>query len=72
MIYRFAFDHLLTRTDPERARRIARPVENRVAQAGAAHFASDCPMAAAHIAHGLDNGTDPDHPLSLLRRAYGI
>jgi hypothetical protein len=29
-------------------------------------------MAAAHIAHGLDNGTDPDHPLSLLRRAYGI
>jgi Fe-S oxidoreductase len=56
----------------ERARRIARPVENRVAQAGAAYFASDCPMAAAHIAHGLDNGTDPDHPLSLLRRAYGI
>jgi hypothetical protein len=29
-------------------------------------------MAAAHIAHGLANNTDPDHPLSLLRRAYGI
>jgi Fe-S oxidoreductase len=56
----------------ERARRIARPVEQRVRQAQPAHFASDCPMAAAHIAHGLADGTAPEHPISLLRRAYGI
>ena len=56
----------------ERARKIARPVENRVRQAEAAHFASDCPMASTHIAHGLADGTHPDHPLSLLRKAYGI
>ncbi len=56
----------------ERARRIARPVESRVGQAQAAHFASDCPMASTHIAHGLADGTHPDHPLSLLRKAYGI
>ncbi|WP_147652256.1 heterodisulfide reductase-related iron-sulfur binding cluster [Vulcaniibacterium gelatinicum] len=56
----------------ERARRIARPVEQRVQQVQPAHFASDCPMAAAHIAHGLADGTAPEHPISLLRRAYGI
>lgn len=56
----------------ERARKIAKPVENRVHQADAKLFASDCPMASTHIVHGLADGTAPDHPLSLLRRAYGI
>lgn len=62
------------------ARKIARPVEQRVAQAGADHFTSDCVMAGAHIAHGLDGGKGEDagaridaaHPVSLLRLAYGI
>ena len=62
------------------ARKIARPVEQRVAQAGADHFTSDCVMAGAHIAHGLDGGKgegagariDAAHPVSLLRQAYGI
>jgi len=54
------------------ARKIARPVESRVKQAAADHFASDCPMAAAHIAHGLGDGAEPSHPMALLRRAYGI
>lgn len=53
------------------ARKIAKPVENRVQQLQATHFTSDCVMAGAHIAHGLQQG-EPEHPISLLRRAYGI
>ena len=54
------------------SRKLAKPVENRVTQAQAAHFTSDCPMAGGHIAHGLGDQTVAQHPLSLLRRAYGI
>jgi glycerol-3-phosphate dehydrogenase subunit C len=54
------------------ARKIAKPVENRVAQAQPAHFTSDCVMAGAHIPHGLGNGTEAEHPITLLRMAYGI
>lgn len=56
----------------ENARKIAKPVENRVKQAGAQHFTSDCVMAGAHIAHGLNDGTTAEHPVTLLRKAYGI
>jgi glycerol-3-phosphate dehydrogenase subunit C len=52
--------------------KIAKPVVERVAAAGADHFASDCPMAGAQIAAGLGNGTRPLHPLRLVRMAYGI
>ena len=54
------------------SRKLAKPVENRVAQADAAHFTSDCPMAGSHIAHGLDDKPPAEHPLTLLRKAYGI
>jgi Fe-S oxidoreductase len=54
------------------SRKLAKPVENRVAQANATHFTSDCPMAGSHIAHGLDNKPTAEHPLTLLRKAYGI
>ncbi len=54
------------------SRKLARPVENRVAQAEPAHFTSDCPMAGGHIAHGLGDKPSAEHPLSLLRKAYGI
>jgi Fe-S oxidoreductase len=54
------------------SRKLAKPVENRVAQADAAHFTSDCPMAGSHIAHGLDDKPAAEHPLTLLRKAYGI
>ncbi|HET6632930.1 MAG TPA: heterodisulfide reductase-related iron-sulfur binding cluster [Rhodanobacteraceae bacterium] len=53
------------------SRKIARPVEKRVAQAEADHFISDCPMAASHIAHGLGDQPPAQHPLELLRIAYG-
>jgi len=51
--------------------KIARPVMRRVEQAGADHFVSDCPMAGAQIAGGVA-GVTAEHPLTLLRRAYGL
>ena len=54
------------------SRKLAKPVENRVVQAEADHFTSDCPMAGGHIAHGLDDKPAAEHPLSLLRQAYGL
>jgi glycerol-3-phosphate dehydrogenase subunit C len=54
------------------ARKIAKPVETRVQHMEPEHFASDCPMAASHIAHGLDDKPRAESPISLLRRAYGI
>ncbi|MDA1064130.1 MAG: heterodisulfide reductase-related iron-sulfur binding cluster [Proteobacteria bacterium] len=53
------------------ARKIARPVVNKVAESKADHFISDCPMAAEQIAQGLDGQTG-EHPMGLLRQAYGI
>jgi len=52
--------------------KICKPVVNRVQQAKADHYASDCPMAGHQIENGLQNGKKPEHPLSLLRQAYGI
>ena len=54
------------------ARKIAKPVETRVRNAAPDHFTSDCVMAGAHIAHGLAGDTVAEHPISLLRKAYGI
>jgi glycerol-3-phosphate dehydrogenase subunit C len=53
------------------ARKIARPVARQVNSAGADHFTSDCPMAAAHIATVAESAA-ATHPLQLLRKAYGI
>ena len=52
--------------------KICRPVISNVTRAGASHYSSDCPMAGHQIENGLDNGKAPEHPLSLLRMAYGI
>ena len=52
--------------------KIARPVVNRVTKAAPDHVSSDCPMAAAHLAHGMQGQVNPEHPLTLLRIAYGI
>lgn len=54
------------------AMKIARPLVNRVAQANADFYGSDCPMAGVQIAHGLKDGSAPTHPLTLLRIAYGL
>jgi glycerol-3-phosphate dehydrogenase subunit C len=52
--------------------RIGRPVMERVQAAHCDHYASDCPMAARQIESGLEGGRAPEHPLRLLRLAYGI
>jgi Fe-S oxidoreductase len=52
--------------------KIGRPVVARVEAATADHYASDCPMAQEQIASGLGDHRPPTHPLTLLRRAYGL
>lgn len=52
--------------------KIGRPVISKVQDGGADHYASDCPMAGHQIESGLTTGKEPEHPLKLLRMAYGI
>ena len=52
--------------------KIAKPVVSRVEKAQADHYCSDCPMAGHQIENGLAGDQAPEHPLKLLRRAYGI
>jgi len=52
--------------------KIAKPVINRVKKAEADVFSSDCPMAADHIASGLEEAAKVKNPISLLKQAYGI
>jgi Fe-S oxidoreductase len=52
--------------------KIGRPVVSRVQKSAAAHYSSDCPMAGHQIENGLGEDKHPEHPLTLLRMAYGI
>ena len=52
--------------------KIVRPVVNKIKQNEPNHYGSDCAMAGHHIGHVLNNGTKPEHPITLLRKAYGI
>ncbi|MHB9100191.1 MAG: heterodisulfide reductase-related iron-sulfur binding cluster [Sulfuricella sp.] len=54
------------------AMKIVKPVVERVKKAEAAHYGSDCAMAGHHIENGLKDGSAPEHPITLLRKAYGI
>lgn len=56
----------------EKAQKIARPVVKRVEQAAADTFGSDCPMAGRMIADGLAGEQSAEHPITMVRRAYGI
>jgi Fe-S oxidoreductase len=53
------------------SRKIARPVARQADSAKADYFMSDCPMAGEQIA-GISENVEQTHPLSLLRKAYGI
>lgn len=55
----------------EASLKIAGPVMRKVEKSSADHFTSDCPMAGAQIAGGLEQ-TSAEHPMTLLRSAYGI
>ena len=52
--------------------KIARPVVRKVNDQDAQHFTSDCPMAAAHIGDLSERVDKPEHPMTLLRKAYGV
>jgi glycerol-3-phosphate dehydrogenase subunit C len=52
--------------------KIGRPVISKVEASGCDHYASDCPMAGHQIESGLQTAKEPEHPLKLLRMAYGI
>ena len=54
------------------AMKIVKPVVERVKKAEAAHYGSDCAMAGHHIENSLKDGRAPEHPITLLRKAYGI
>lgn len=54
------------------AMKIVRPVARRIKQDEADHYGSDCPMAGHHIEHALESDKKTEHPISLLRQAYGI
>jgi len=52
--------------------KLAKPIITRVQKAEADHLTSDCVMAGHHIANALGGGREAVHPISLMRRAYGI
>lgn len=56
----------------DKSLKIARPVVRQVEQKEPDHFSSDCPMAAVHIANLTDKVEQAEHPMSLLRKAYGL
>ena len=53
--------------------KIARPVVNKIKKNEPNYFSSDCPLAGHHLANGMDNNqSNPTHPITLLRTAYGL
>ncbi|MFM9968570.1 MAG: heterodisulfide reductase-related iron-sulfur binding cluster [Burkholderiales bacterium] len=56
----------------EFAMKIVKPVVARVNDAKPDHYGSDCAMAGHHIAHARADGSAPEHPMTLLRMAYGL
>jgi len=56
----------------DKAMKIVRPVVRRVMEAEPDTFGSDCPMAGRLIAHGMEGDAQAQHPVSMVRRAYGI
>ena len=56
----------------EASTKIAQPVIRQIDRARPDYYGSDCPIAAQQFQNGLTDGSTPEHPISLLRLAYGI
>ena len=59
----------------ESSMKIGRPVFRQMAAAAPDWISSDCPIAARHIVQGINKeqkSAPKAHPLTLLRKAYGI
>ncbi len=52
------------------SKKIARPIVSKVKKAEPDHVISDCPMAAEQICQDIEHTAG--HPMSLLRKAYGL
>jgi glycerol-3-phosphate dehydrogenase subunit C len=54
--------------------KIGKPVASKVEAAKADHYSSDCPMAGHQIESLLpaEGAREPEHPMSLVRKAYGL
>ena len=52
--------------------KIGRPVFRQITEQAADHYASDCPIACKHLENGTALAHPGEHPLALLRKAYGI
>lgn len=60
------------------ALKIGKPAMNQVVKSGSRHLCSECPLAGAHLAQGIetmDGGEKPGrslHPIQLIAKAYGL
>jgi Fe-S oxidoreductase len=52
--------------------KICRPVVSKVQKAESNYYSSDCPMAGEQISNGMKDDSEPHHPMTLLRIAYGL
>ncbi|MEK9793635.1 MAG: heterodisulfide reductase-related iron-sulfur binding cluster [Gammaproteobacteria bacterium] len=52
--------------------KIAKPITKAFKDANFDSFTSDCSLAAHHIENSLGNIQAPEHPISLIKKAYGI
>lgn len=52
--------------------KICRPVVNKLKKSEADYYSSDCPMAGHQISNGMQDQSEPTHPMTLLRIAYGL
>ena len=56
----------------EIAIKIAKPITKQFKSSDFDSFTSDCSLAAHHIENSLGNMQAPEHPISLIKKAYGI
>ena len=52
--------------------KIATPIVREYKKNNATQFTSDCTLAAHHIVNAMGNKVMPTHPISLIKKAYGI
>ena len=58
----------------EQSMKIGQPVFRQMSEAGPDYISSDCAIAARHIVQGMGEGAkgEKQHPITLIRMAYGI
>ncbi len=64
--------HAIRAVSHRAALAMATPIVERIRQIIPEHYCSDCPMAGRQLESGLADGSRAEHPVTLLRRAYGI